>query len=64
MFISFKIKFPTQISNANKGKLREALDTQSQDMKVDAGIKEKYTLAAYKENHRNTNHEGGQRGKF
>lgn len=64
LFISFKIAFPDRLEASQVTKIKEALGVAGAKKKdVDMDVAETVELKAYKEEHRNTHHEGGDKGQ-
>ena len=64
LFISFKIAFPDRLEASQVTKIKEALGVAGAKKKdVDMDVAETVELKAYKDEHRNTHHEGGDRGQ-
>jgi hypothetical protein len=58
----FKIKFPDTLSTSQIGKINESLSFQKKKQDVEMEIAETCNLQEFKEQHRNTHHEGGTQG--
>jgi DnaJ family protein A protein 2 len=62
LFIMFKIKFPESLNTTQIHKVGGALAFQKKKADVEMDIAETCSLQEFKEQHRNTHHEGGTQG--
>ena len=64
LFIQFKVEFPKKLDKGQIAQLSQALNFQINKNDADMSAEETCKLEEFQEQHKNTHHEGGQRGQY